>query len=145
MTITLTNRKTARAQLKTVLETGVETLLSIADLAAYASEPKDFGGRSPVLTVHGDGTRTEFGSPNIEYHKTWVTMYWKRDAPATTEDKIDDMHHAVRQTLINNAELAGYWNDLLFDEDFSEMAYVLIENVQYRTERLPVTIVVYCA
>lgn len=144
MAPTLTSRKAARAQLKTVLKTAVQTALSIATLAAYESEPKSLGGNSPALTVHSDGTMTTFPDFAREFHRFWVTMYWLRDDPDTIEDAIDDFSTAIRQALIDNAEAAGYWQDLIFDEDFSETAYVIIDGLQYRTERLRVTVFSVC-
>lgn len=141
---TLTSRKTARAQLTAVIKAAVETDLSIDTLAAYESEPKSLGGNSPALSVHGDGTATTFVDYAREFHRIWVTMYWLRDDPDTIEDAIDDLSLAVRQALIDNAELAGYWQDLIFDEDFSELAYVIIDGLQYRTERLRVTVFSVC-
>lgn len=141
---TLTSRKAARAQLKTVLKAGIETLLEelwdVEDvtLAAYESEAKDFGGLSPVLTVHSDGTMTTFTDYAREYHRFWVSLYWKRDDADTIEDALDDLAWAARQTLIDNSEEQGYWHDLDFDESFSEMAYLIIDGVQYRSERLRV-------
>lgn len=146
MTAVLTSRKVARAQLKSVIKTGVETIFDIDDwtLAAFESEPKNPNGVSPFFSVHGDGSMTFFTDFARELHRFWVTTYWKRDDADTTEDAIDDLSVAIRQTLLNNAELTGYWQDLLFDEEFSELAYVLIDGVQYRTERLRVTVFSVC-
>lgn len=143
---TLTSRKAARAQLKSILKTGVETIFDIDDwsLAAYESEAKSFGGQSPVLTVHSDGNRSDFTDYAREYHRFWVTWYWLRDDPDTTEDALDDLAAAVRQTLIDNTEAAGYWQDLIFDEEFSEASYVIIDGNQYRSERLRVTVFSIC-
>lgn len=143
---TLTSRKVARNQLKTVLKAGVEAIFDVDGwtLAAYASEPKSFDGNSPALSVHSDGSMTQFADYAREWHRFWVTTYWKRDGADTTEDSIDDLSAAVRQTLIDNTEVAGYWHDLVFDEDFSEIAYVDIDGVQYRTERLRVAVFSVC-
>lgn len=143
---TLTSRKVSRAQLKTVIKAGVEAIFDVDGwaLAAYESEPKSLDGNSPALSVHGDGTASEFADYAREFHRFWVTMFWERDDPDTTEDSMDDLSVAVRQTLIDNTEVAGYWHDLIFDSDFSELAYVIIDGVQYRTERLRVTVFSVC-
>lgn len=143
---TLTSRKAARAQLKTLLKAGIETILDIDDfvMAAYDHEPKITGGLSPVLTVHSAGTRTEFPDYAREFHRLWLTTYWRRDDPATTEDAIDDLSQAVRQTLLNNHEAQGYWEDLEFDDEFSEMTYLILDGVQYRSERMRVTVFSVC-
>lgn len=142
---TLTSRKAARAQLKSVLKAGVETAFSAVSLtlAAYASEPKVID-TSPALVVHSDGSQPVLVDYARELHRFWVTTYWLRNDPDTTEDNIDDLHVAVLQTLLDNAELAGYWTDLIFEDDFSEAAYVLINGVQWRTERLRVTVFSVC-
>jgi len=144
--ITLTSRKAARGQLKSVLKTGIETIFNIDDfvMPAYESEPKDFGGMSPVVTVHGNGSMSQFADYARELHRFFVTTYWKRDDPDTTEDGIDDLSLAIRQTLIDNTESQGYWVDLIFDEEFSEMTYVIIDGVQYRSERMGVTVFSIC-
>lgn len=143
---TLTSRKTVRAQLKTVLKTGVETIFDIDgwSLAAYESEPKDFGGQSPALWVHSDGSMTVLVDYARELHRFWVTWVWKRDDPDTTEDALDDLSQAVRQTLYDHAEEPGYWSDLLFEDEFTEVVYLLLDGVQYRAERLRVTVLSVC-
>lgn len=146
MTITLTSRKAARGQLKTVLKTGIETAYNIVGfvMPVYEGEPKDFGGLSPALTLHDGGTMTEFADYARERHRFWLTTYWKRDDPKTVEDAIADLSQAVRQTLIDNTEAQGYWEDLEFDDEFSEMTYVLVDGVQYRSERMRVTVFSVC-
>lgn len=146
MTPTLTSRKAARGQLKTILKTGIETDFAIVGfvMPVYESEPKDFGGKSPVLTLHGGGTLTEFADYARERHRFWLTTYWKRDDPDTTEDAIDDLSQVVRQTLIDNSDEPGYWEDLEFDAQFSEMTYVLVDGVQYRSERMSVVVFSVC-
>lgn len=137
MAPTLTSRKVARAQLGVLLDT-------IADLNVVDHEPKDTGRLSPLLTIHSDGTRSEFPDYPREFHRFWVTWYWRRDDPDATEDAFDDLAVSVRQKLIDNAEAAGYWQDLIFDEEFSEAAYIILDGIQYRTERLRVTVFSVC-
>ncbi|MFA6168300.1 MAG: hypothetical protein WC700_16885 [Gemmatimonadaceae bacterium] len=134
---TLTSRKTAREHLATLLD-------AITDLTVYDHEPKDFGGLSPVVTVHGAGSRTEFPDHAREFHRFWLTWYWRRDDPALTEDYMDDLAQDVRQKLLDNTEAAGYWQDLEFDEEFSEAAYLILDGVQYRSERMRVTVFSVC-
>lgn len=148
--ITLTSRKAVRAQLKSTIKSGVEAIFNTAleiddfSLAAYEAEPKSFGGQSPALTLNSDGTRTDFVDYPREHHRFWLRTYWRRDDPDTTEDAIDDLSQAIRQTLIDNTEVSGYWSDLAFDDEFSEMAYVIIDGVQYRSEQMRVTVLSIC-
>lgn len=134
---TLTSRKAVREKLGTLLDT-------ISNLTVYDHEPKDFGQLSPIVTVHSAGTRSEFPDYAREFHRFWVTTYWRRDDPATTEDKIDDLSQDVRQLLLDNAEVVNFWQDLLFDEEFSEAIYLILGGVQYRSERLRVTVFSVC-
>lgn len=144
---TLTSRKVARAQLKVILKASIETAFAAITgftMNVESSEPKDTGRLSPLLTIHSAGTRSEFPGYAQEFHRFWVTWYWRRDDPTLTEDNFDDLAVAVRQSLLNNAEAAGYWSDLLFDDDFSETAYLVLDSVQYRTERMLVTAFSVC-
>lgn len=134
---TLTSRKTARAQIAVLLD-------EITGLNVYDHEPKDFGRLSPVAMVYSEGTRTEFPDYAREFHRFWITLYWRRDDPDTTEDYLDDLAQDVRQKLLDNAEEPGYWQDILFDEDFSETQYLLLDGVQYRSERMRVTVFSVC-
>lgn len=134
---TLTSRKQSRQQLATLLTAGVTDLVAV-----YDHEVRDFGGRSPVATIHSNGTRTTFPDYTREYHRFLITLLWKRSDDDLTEDYVDDLAADVRQTLIDNAEAAGYWQDLQFDDEadgFSEMGYWIIDGVQYRWERIRVT------
>ncbi len=134
MAITLTSRKAPRKQL--------EELLSQvpAFVETYDHETKDFGRRSPVGMVHSDGTRTQFPGYANEHHGYLVTLLWRRDDGQETEDALDDLSRDVRQKLIDNTTVAGIWDDLLFDDDFSSLDYPTIDNVQYRRERLRVLV-----
>lgn len=136
---TLTSRKTVRQQLATLLTDNVTTLV-----AAYDHQTKSFGGRSPVAMVHSDGTRSTFPDYAREYHRLLITLLWKRSDDDATEDYMDDLAKDVRQVLYDNAEAAGYWEDLSFDEEFSEMGYWIIDGAQYRWEVIPVTCYVVC-
>jgi hypothetical protein len=137
MAPTLTSRKVARTQLGVLLDT-------IANLTVFDHEPKDFGLVSPMISVHSDGSKTTFADYAREFHRFWVTWYWRRDDPALTEDSFDDLAVAVRQKLLDNAEAVGYWQDLIFDEEFSEAAYIVLGGIQHRTERLRVTVFSVC-
>lgn len=145
MAITLTSRKTRRQQLASLLDTNVTDLVAV-----YDHQVKNFGGRSPVATVHSDGTRTVFPDYTREYHRFLITLWWKRSDDEDTEDYIDDLAQAVRQTLINHAEEPGYWSDIFFEDeqtgiDYSQMDYVILDGVMYRRELIRVVTLVISA
>ena len=134
---TLISRKIARTQLAVLLD-------EIAGLNVYDHEPKDFGRKSPVATVHSRSTKTIFLPYNYELHSYFTTLYWRRDDPGNTEDYLDDLARDVRQKLLDNQTLSGYWDALTFDDNESDVQYLLVDSVQYRIERLEVTIRSIC-
>lgn len=134
MAVTLTSRKTTRQQLATLL--GQITTF----VAVYDHETKDFGRRSPVGMVHSDGSRTTWPDFTREFHRCIVTLLWAREDADATEDYLDDLAQAVRQKFYDNQELAGYWHDLEFDEQFSQLDYPIIDGIMYRRERMRVTV-----
>ena len=133
MAITLTSRKAARKQLAALLAE-IPALV-----AAYDHQTKALGGRSPVAMVHSDGTRGQYMGYADERHRFVVTILWRRDDAAATEDYVDDLEAAIRQKLLDSSAVAGVWNGLEIDEEFSSLDYPIIENVQYRRTWLRVT------
>lgn len=133
---TLTSRKLVRQRLATLLDE-ITTLVTV-----YDHETKDFERKSPIATIHSDGTLTTFPDYTREFHRFWISAYWRREDDDITEDYVDDLAAAIRQKLIDNLEETGYWHDIHFDEEFSEMDYVIIDGVMYRRERWRVTIFV---
>jgi len=142
----LTSRKTVRTRMATRIKAAVTTLVEV-----YDHQVKDFGGRSPVLTIHSDGTRSTFPDYTREYHSFILSLWWKRTDDDATEDYIDDLGKDVRQWLIDNTADAGYWHDLSFDDvgdgegGRSQMDYVLLDGVMYRREMIRVTALVISA
>ncbi len=138
MAITLISRKTARAKIGTLLS-AITTFVAV-----YDHQVKDFGGKSPVAMVYSDGTQTDRPAYARQRHRYIVELWWKRSDDAATEDYIDDLANSVRQKLIDNDALDGFWEDLTFDEAGSEMDYIILDGVLYRRERLTVTCLVIC-
>lgn len=136
---TLVTRKTARQRMATLMAT-ITTFVAV-----YDHQTKDFGGRSPVAMVYSDGSRTTFPDYTRQYHRLLIQLIWRREDDDTTEDYIDDLANEVRQKLIDNTEIAGYWSDLKFDEENSEMGYFILEGKQYRHEIIPVVVEVISA
>ena len=140
---TLIGREVPRKQLKTLLKAAIDTALGV-DALVEDHEPKETGGRSPMVFIHGYGSRLTFTPYVAEHHRFWVTAYWRRDDAAQTEDRFDALIRVIFQTLLDNVNQAGYWNDLEFAEDFSDQAYIVLDNVQSRTERIGVTTITIC-
>lgn len=136
---TLITRKTARQHMATLLGT-ITTFVAV-----YDHEPKNPGGRSPIATIHSDGTRTTFPDFARQWHRLIITLWWKRTDGDATEDYIDDLANEVRQKLIDNTQIASKWADLEFDEEFSEMDYVLLDGTMYRRERIRVSAYIICS
>lgn len=131
---TLTSRKLIRQRLATLIDE-ITTLVAV-----YDHETKDFERKSPIATVHSDGSMTTFPDYTREFHRFWITIFWARTDDDFVEDYTDDLAAAVRQKLIDNLEEPGYWHDIHFDEEFSEMDYVIIDGVMYRRERWRITV-----
>lgn len=133
---TLTSRKTSRAQMATLLGE-ISTFVAV-----YDHQTKNIDGKSPVGMVHSDGSMQTFPDYLREWHRFIVSLLWKRSDDDATEDYIDDLAKDVRQKLYDNVDEAGYWHDIEFDEEFSEMDYVLIDGEQYRRELIRVAVLV---
>lgn len=133
---TMTSRKTSRAQMATLLGE-ISTFVAV-----YDHEVTNFDGKSPVGTIHSDGSRQQFPDYLREWHRFVVTLWWKRADDDATEDYLDDLAKAVRQKLYDNVEESGYWHEIEFDEEYSEMDYVILDGEMYRRERIRVAVLV---
>lgn len=135
--MSLPSRKTRRERLVSLLEATEDYQ------AVYDHQPKDFGGQSPVATVH-DGP-TDLGMFSASYNEVRmgfvVTNYVRRDAAATAEDQLDALLATVHQMVRDNVADSGYW-DILEIGGPTEPDYYNIDGVQYRVERVPVTALV---
>lgn len=138
MAVVLSSRSGVRQQLAELLS-DITTLVAV-----YDHETKDFKRQSPVAMVHSDGTRREYAGHAREWHRFLITLWWRRDDGSLTESYLDDLGTAVAQKLLDNSDLPGYWQDLEFDEEFSEMGYYTVDGVQYRYERLRVVVFACC-
>ncbi len=138
MAITLISRKTARAKIAELL-TAITTFVAV-----YDHQVKDFGGRSPVAMVYSNSTQTDRPAYARQRHGYIVELWWKRTDDDTTEDYIDDLANATRQKLMDNDAIDGFWEDLTFDGQGSEMDYIILDGTLYRRERLTVTCLVIC-
>mgnify|MGYP001568737700 CR=1 FL=1 len=132
----MTSRKTSRAQMATLLS-AITTFVAV-----YDHEVKNFDGKSPVATVHSDGSMQTFPDYLREKHRFIVTLWWKRADDDATEDYIDDLAKNVRQKLYDNVGAAGYWHDIEFDEEYSQLDYVILDGEMYRRETIRVAVLV---
>lgn len=137
--ITIQSPKVARQQMAVLLRT-IDTYVEV-----YDHEPKTFGGLSPVATVHG-APGSEFLSLNAHQHRQefYVTVYWRRDDASDTENSIDDLFIETLYTLLNNSSTTAHWKQLLVNLDTDDAGYVIMDGVQYRYRRIPVTAIVLC-
>ncbi len=133
---TMTSRKTSRAQIAALLS-AITTFVAV-----YDHEVKNFDGKSPVATVHSDGSKQQFPDYLREWHRFLITLWWKRTDDDATEDYMDDLAKSVRQKLYDNVEEPGYWHDIEFDEEYSQMDYVILDGTMYRREMIRVAVLV---
>lgn len=132
----MTSRKTSRGQLATLLG-AISTFVAV-----YDHQVSNFDGKSPVATIHSDGTRQQFPDYLREWHRFQITLWWKRTDDDATEDYIDDLAKDVRQKIYDNVDEPGYWIDVEFDEEFSAMDYVILDGQMYRREIIRVSMLV---
>lgn len=140
---TLIGREVPRDQLQVILKTAIDAALGV-DCLVENHEPKETGGRSPMVFIHGNGTRLEFTPYVAVHHRFWVTAYWQRDDPSATEDRFDALVLVIYQTLLDHVTEPNFWNDIEFAEEFSDQAYIVLDNIQQRTERIGVTTITIC-
>lgn len=132
----MSSRKTSRAQMATLLGQ-IATFVNV-----YDHQVKNFDGKSPVATIHSDGTKQLFPDCLYEWHRFLVTLWWKRTDDDATEDYIDDLARDVRQKIYDNVTAGSYWNDIEFDEEYSTMDYVILDGEMYRREIIRVSALV---
>jgi hypothetical protein len=110
------DRKTARIALAALLDAQIATFQAVYDHQAI-----QFGGLSPVCTVHSSGT--SFGGAALSADRTHlltVTIYWKwTDA---SENGFDDLSAEVLDVLYANSTNAA-WSSLAQDDGFSLTDY----------------------
>lgn len=119
-------RKAARQALATLLATNPTFK------AVYDHEVKDFQRQSPVAMVYSDGTRP-MSRDGFDYAMI-VSLWWKRSSDGgDTEDGIDDLSDAIYALLLSQI-------NLVVDEEFSRLAYPIVDGVMYRREEIRVVL-----
>lgn len=128
------SRKATRKAVASLIDDNVADLVE-----TYDHETKDFGGRSPICMVYGDGTAPTY-APLMNQHALLISLWWRRDDDAATEDYLDDLSGEVRLLLKENVANAPNWSSMTIDDSFSSMDYPIVDGVMYRRETLRVTI-----
>lgn len=108
----------------------------------YFPSAKVISQLSPVLIIRSRGTAQRFAmlETNPASYQFVITSYVvagsETDATITSaiaEDELDTLDAAIRQIIRDNTQAATY-NNLYFDEGFSEVSDVLIVNIPYIME-----------
>lgn len=145
----MASRKDIRAQLKTLLQTGLVGTGKPAQVV-YGGQIADFQGQSPVVVIASAGTErrrmTFEGGRAVHHFKIFVFVLYK-DAAAgwdeeDAEDKMDEIEDAIAGILDANAGKCSYWQALSYDRA-SECAGVPVAGEEYRVETIPVVVQAY--
>ena len=128
---------------RTAIRTAFKALLDATTTwqATYKSQPKSFGGQSPVATLHDGPLEWEFlaagYTPDVYKAEIWLTNYVRRgadDDSDAAEAALDTLFQAVAGVVAAN-RAATNWTlcDLV---PATEPDYVMVDGVQYRSERI---------
>ena len=125
------SRKDTRVAITNLMETISEFV------KVYDHETKDFAGLSPVAMVHSDGSQplTTRGNTDPMYGY-YISIWWRRDDGGDTEDRMDDVSDRVIQIV--KADRSANLSRLRPVNEMSQMDYPIVDNVQYRRERIKV-------
>lgn len=131
----MTTRAAIRAKLKTLLET-LTDFVQVSDHESF-----DFQRMSPVAMILNDGTRPgpaiSFSSRN-HTHAMIIQIWWKRED--TTETLFDALTESVFALMEANSDANATWNSLELDNNFSTIAYPVVDGVQYAVEQIRVLV-----
>ena len=131
----MTTRAAIRAELKTLLET-LTDFVQVSDHESF-----DFQRMSPVAMILNDGTRPgpaiSFSSRN-HTHAMIIQIWWKRED--TTETLFDALTESVFALMEANSNANAAWNSLELDNNFSTIAYPVVEGIQYAVEQIRVLV-----
>lgn len=131
----LTSRQTVREEISDLFD-------DISELQVNYDYPVlKLEGRSPVLTIHSDGTLAEFMGANVtqQDHFFIVTIFVNRQAHGdeACEDLLDVVYTAVMQRLRNNITGSSY-SVLEMSGQRSAPLFVTIDGIAYRVEEVRV-------
>jgi hypothetical protein len=107
----------------------------------YQSQPKSFGGQSPVATLHNAPLTWEAlaagWAPDMYQAEIWLTNYVRRgpdDDSDTAESALDTLLAAAMAVVAANRTSVN-WTELTMLPP-TEPDYVMVDGVQYRAERM---------
>lgn len=131
------DREDRRRALLALLEAGIA-----AFKAGYAFEPKDIQ-HSPAVTVHSDGSSPYRDRDNAQW-RFIVSLWVKRTGDGSAaEDEIDTLsQEAIRLIMRGGSGILSSLrvNETALAAGFTTMDYPLVNGMQYRRERIPVTV-----
>ena len=119
---------------KTIREALAAIFVTADDFnVVYAYAPVDLQGMDEVLAIYSDATkhdRLSFAEEINLYHFI-LDVYVKRASAETTEDTLDTLHEAIRDTVYDNQGNAN-WEHLILE--LSDAYFAEISGVAYRVE-----------
>ena len=146
--MSVTNRETVRDALTTLLTTALVGSGKPA-AAVYGYQVGDFEGKSPVVTVSGDGIeRIQSAVATREALQIYLNIHifvlysdegsWGED---DAEDRIDLIEHTIAQMLCDNRTTAP-WTNIKYSGR-TQMGSIEIGGVEYRMEIIPIMVTMF--
>ena len=119
---------------KTIREALAAIFVTADDFnVVYAYAPVDLQGMDQVLAIYSDVTshdRESYASEH-NFYTFVLDVYVKRASGETTEDTLDTLHEAIRDTVYDNQTNAN-WDWLKLEP--SDAYFAEISGVAYRVE-----------
>ena len=119
---------------KTIREALAAIFVTADDFnVVYAYAPVDLQGMDQVLAIYSDTTfhsRESYASEH-NFYTFILDVYVKRATAETTEDTLDTLHEAIRDTIYDNQGNAN-WHRLILEP--SDAYFAEISGVSYRVE-----------
>jgi hypothetical protein len=134
MSVTITSRQSRREKLAELIAGDVA-----AFEAVLAYPPITLDGKSPVCTVHSNGTLySRQGNALVPAQEHfYVTLFVRRSAEGWTEEdaenKLDELSAAVAQAVVDHQNTPGFWLSLTWN-DVSQPDFGEVGGVDYRVE-----------
>lgn len=140
----MASRKDIRAQLKSLLQTGLVGTGKPVQVV-YGGQIADFQGQSPVVVIASAGSErrrwTFQGGRALHRFKIFVFVLYKDEAAGwgeeDAEDALDDIEQAIADILDANAGKCDHWKSLLYN-GASDCGGVPVGGQEYRLETISV-------